>query len=306
MSTITERQMRPTMLGLVRARTVVYRRAKRCQALVLALNLVLPVASAVAAAVKPEARPAIALVGLLLGIFDVTTIDAWMKARLRVGARLQEEFDCEVLDIDWNEFVAGAKVDPEDKFEDGGRTLNETDEKRLRDWYPVVVAEAPLEVARVICQRENLVYDSSLRMTYRRLLFWLIIVFVVLVSAVNLVFNPSFISFVLALAPATPALTWALRESKRQYDTLETLARLKTESEKLLKVIIKGVDAPEARRRSRELQDAIFGHRLASSLVFEWLYNRLRPSLETKLAHGAEHWVNEYKSLIIELRTSEQ
>lgn len=297
MSIITERQLHPTMLGLLRARTLVYRRAKRCQALILVLNLLLPVASAFAAALMPDARPAIAVVALLLGVFDATTIDAWLKARLKVGAKLQEQFDCEVLDIDWNEFVAGTKVDAEDTFEDGRRTLNGSDERRLRDWYPVVVAEAPIEVARVICQRENLVYDSGLRVAYRRLLFWFVVVFVALISAAGLTFNPSFISLVLALAPATPALTWALRENKRQSDALETLTRLKAESEKLLKVTIKGVDAAEARRRSRELQDAIFGHRLASSLVFEWLYNLLRRRLEAKLVHGAEHWVSEYKML---------
>jgi SMODS-associating 4TM effector domain len=297
MSTITERQLHPAMLSLLRARTLVYRRAKRCQALFLVLNLLLPIASAVAAGLMPDARPAIAVLALLLGIFDVTTIDAWMKARLKVGAKMQEQFDCEVLDIDWNEFVAGTRVDAEDTFEDGRRTLNDTDEKRLRDWYPVVVAEVPIAVARVICQRENLVYDSGLRLAYRRLLFWFVVVFVVLLSAASVAFNPSFMSLVLALAPATPALTWALRESKRQSDTLETLTRLKTESERLLKISIKGVDAAEARQRSRELQDAIFGHRVVSSLVFEWLYNLLRPRLEGKLVHGAEHWVGEYRRL---------
>lgn len=295
MNNIPQRQLLPAMLSLVRARTLAYRRAKRCQAFVLALNLLLPVASAAAAVFMPDARPAIAVCALLLGIFDVTAIDAWMKARLKVGAKLQEEFDCEVLDIDWNEFVAGTKMDAEASYEDGCRTLNDVDEKRLRDWYPVVVAETSLEVARVICQRENLVYDSDLRVAYRRVLFWFVVVFVVVFSAASLAFNPSFMSLVLALVPAAPALTWALRENKRQGDTLETLTRLKAESEKLLKATINGVDAAEAKRRSRELQDAIFGHRLSSSLVFDWLYNLLRPRLEAKLVHGAKRWVDEAK-----------
>ena len=225
MNNIPQRQLLPAMLSLVRARTLAYRRAKRCQAFVLALNLLLPVVSAAAAVFMPDARPAIAVCALLLGIFDVTAIDAWMKARLKVGAKLQEEFDCEVLDIDWNEFVAGTKMDAEASYEDGCRTLDDVDERRLRDWYPVVVAETSLEVARVICQRENLVYDSDLRVAYRRVLFWFVVVFVVVFSAASLAFNPSFMSLVLALVPAAPALTWALRENKRQGDTLETLTR---------------------------------------------------------------------------------
>ncbi|MBT2303411.1 hypothetical protein J7E70_23455 [Variovorax paradoxus] len=298
MSTIAERQLRPEMLNLVRARTLVYRRAKQCQALVLGLNLTLPVASAVASAFMPTARPAIALVAVILGIFDVTVIEGWIKSRLKVGARLQEEFDCEVLDIDWNEFVAGAKVDAEETFEDGRRTLGTDGEKRLRDWYPTSVADIPVEVGRLICQRENVVYDSDLRLAYRRLLFWFIVAFVVVATAVSLAINPSFISFVLASMPAAPALTWALRERSRQGETIETLIRLKAESEKLLKAAITGIDPVEGRRRSRELQDAIFGHRSTGSLVFEWLYNRVRPHLESKLVHGAEYWVNLYKKVV--------
>ena len=80
MNNIPQRQLLPAMLSLVRARTLAYRRAKRCQAFVLALNLLLPVVSAAAAVFMPDARPAIAVCALLLGIFDVTAIDAWMKA----------------------------------------------------------------------------------------------------------------------------------------------------------------------------------------------------------------------------------
>lgn len=290
--------MRPPMLRLIRARTLVLKRLKRCQALVLVLNLLLPVASAAATAFMPEARPTIALVAVMLGIFDVTMIDGWMKSRLKVGARLQEEFDSEVLDIDWNEFVAGTKVDAEDTFEDGARTLSDAEEKRLCGWYPPVVAEVPIEIGRLICQRENLVYDSGLRQAYRTVLFWSVMVFVGVFSAISLAINPTLISVVLALVPAVPALTWALRENKRQADTIETLTRLKTESEKLLKEEVTRTDISRARRKSRDLQDAIFGHRVTSSLVFEWLYKVRRTRLESQLTDGVGHWVAEYKKSI--------
>jgi hypothetical protein len=296
MNDITERQLRPTMLSLVRSRTLIYWRAKRCQAAMLVLTLSLPVFAAMASALMPSARAAIATAAVLIGIFEVTSIDRWMKTRLKEGAKLQEQFDCEVLDIEWNEFLAGAPVDAEVSYEGAHKELSAADEQRLRDWYPTIVANAPLEVARLICQRENLVYDSDLRVVYRRVLFWAVILFIAAVSLFALSFNPTFELLVLGvLVPAAPALTWALRENKRQSDTLETLARLKTESERLLKATLKGAKRAEARARSRELQDAIFNHRLTSSLVFEWLYNFLRPRLESKLVHGAEHWVNEFK-----------
>lgn len=296
MNGITERQLLGPMLDLVRARRLVYRRAKRCQGALVTVTLLLPVAAALSSALWPAARPAVALFAVLLGIFEVTSIDRWMKARLKEGAKLQEQFDCQVLDISWNEFVVGAQVDAEDVFENACENLSASDEQRLRDWYPMVVADAPIEIARLICQRENLVYDSEMRIAYGRVLLWSIVCFVGVAGAAGLYFNFTFTTFVLgALVPAAPALTWALRERKRQTDTVETLARLKTESENLIRFTMKDQDPAKARGRARELQDAVYSHRLTSSLVFEWLYRRLRPRLESKLSHGAAYWVDEYR-----------
>ena len=296
MNEITERQLRPAMLDLLRARRLIYRGAKRYQAGALILTFSLPVAAAIASAWYPVARPFIATIAVLFGVFEVTTIDRWLKARLKCAAKLQEEFDCDVLDIHWNEFLAGSKVDAEVTYEIGHAPLDAADERRLRDWYPTAVAEVPIEVARLICQRENLVYDSDLRLALSRIILWVLVGFVVLGCLAAVMLEASFPSIVLGLfVPTAPALTWALRENKRQADTLETLTRLKSESENLLRATLKGCDPGEARVRSRELQDAIFTHRVTSPLVFEWLYNRLRPRLEAKLVHGAERWVEESK-----------
>ncbi len=296
MNDIPEKQLRTAMLSLIRARTLVYRRAKLCQSVVIAITLLLPVMAATAAVLMPSARAAIATAAVLIAVFDATFIDRWMKARLKEGAKLQEQFDCEVLDIHWNEFLTGVPVDAEAVYENGHKKLSDFDELRLRDWYPTVVATAPIEVARLICQRENLLYDSSIRVSYRCLLLWAVVVYVAAVVMLSAITSLDFSNVVLTyFVPAAPALIWAIRESNRQSDTVDTLSRLKVESEKLLKAAIQGITPHDARTRSRELQDAIYNHRVSSTLVFEWLYNFLRPRLESRLIHGAEHWVNEFK-----------
>jgi pimeloyl-ACP methyl ester carboxylesterase len=97
-----------------------------------------------------------------------------------------------VLDISWNEFVVGARFDAEEVFENAREILRAGDEERLRDCYPTVVADAPIEVARLICQRENLVYDSELRIAYGRVLFWSIVWFIGVTGAAGLYFNFTF------------------------------------------------------------------------------------------------------------------
>jgi hypothetical protein len=46
---------------------------------------------------------------------------------------------------------------------------------------------------------------------------------------------------------------------------------------------------------SRDLQDAIFSHRVSSPLVCNWLYSGLRSGLEQQMAGGFEHSVDEFR-----------
>ena len=96
------------------------------------------------------------------------------------------------------------------------------------------------------------------------------------------------------MAPATPVLMWAAREDRRKLDTVEMLERLKLESEKFWKQSLDGAALEEVAVCSRELQDAIFNHRVSSPLVFDFLYKRRRSDLEAEMNAGAEHLVSEF------------
>jgi hypothetical protein len=72
--------------------------------------------------------------------------------------------------MDWNTFLVGSRIDPEDVFADACRSSATRTSKRLMNWYPLAVKELPLHLARLVCQRTNLWYDSALRKRYRRVL----------------------------------------------------------------------------------------------------------------------------------------
>ncbi len=57
-------------------------------------------------------------------------------------------------------------------------------ESKLRDWYSDIDDTAPLVLARIVCQRTNLWYDSSLRRSYGKLLVWFVVLVVVLLIVV--------------------------------------------------------------------------------------------------------------------------
>ena len=165
------------------------------------------------------------------------------------------------------------------------------------NWYPLAVRELPLHLARLVCQRTNLWYDSALRKRYRRVLLTGCVVLVAVAGFTSLAIDHTMTTFVLStLAPMTPVMIWALRECNRQAATVELLDRLNDEVKKLWDRSRSGATEQEISTRSRELQDAIFNHRASSPLIFDWVYNLLRRQMEERMNAGADHWVSELRA----------
>lgn len=297
MNHIIKTQNQDKMLSLLRARSRIYSRAKRIQGAILLVTLLLPLLSLAAASLIPNAKAYIALVSIFIGVGELLAIDRWHKGRMKCAAKLQEEFDCAVLDMPPNDFLVGGNVDHEEVFELSQKPFDEDGERRLQNWYPLAVGQIPLPLGRILCQRENLLYDSSVRTTYGVVLTWGLTALVALLAFYSLAMDLKIEALVLTVVvPAMPVITWALREKHRQKDTVETLARLKSESEKLWKAVLAGMDPAAAGERSRELQDAIFSHRVSSPMVFDFLYRYKRSDLEAQMNAGALHLVTQYQS----------
>ena len=296
MNEIDKKQMQPRMLNLLRARTLIYRRAKNYQACGLLISLGLPLTGLAAAVFTSAPKPFIALFALTFSYLEVLFFDPWFRTQLKTAAKLQEDFDCTVLGMDWNAFLAGSRVDPEHVFEDACRTLSAKDEKRLLDWYPLIAKGLPLHLARLVCQRTNIWYDSTLRKRYRMVLLFGSISLMFLVGMCSLWIDPTMTSFVLStLAPMTPVMIWALRERNRHAATCELLDRLNEDVKKLFEKSRAGATEQEISTRSRELQDAIYNHRVSSPLIFDWIYNRLRSRMEEGMNVGAAELVEQLR-----------
>lgn len=297
MNEIDKRQVEPRMLDLLRARTLIYRRAKNFQAAGLVISLGFPIVGLIVSALLLPWKPFIALAALIFSFLEVLLLDRWQRAQLKNAAKLQEDFDCAVLQMGWNPFLVGNRIDPEDVFADACKKLSDRDEQRLINWYPLAVKELPLHLARLVCQRTNLWYDSALRKRYRVVLLSGCVVLIAVAGFTSLAIDHTMTTFVLStLAPMTPVMIWALRESNRQTATCEFLDRLNEEVKKLWDRSRSGATEQEISMRSRELQDAIYNHRASSPLIFDWVYNLLRRKMEERMNAGAEHWVSELRA----------
>lgn len=286
---IEERQNSAAMLKLLRARRRVYAWVKALQRGYFLVTLALPVVSLFVAAYYDEARPGLSLFALIVGALDAMFFDPWRKRQVKLAARIQEEFDCNVLDLEWNKFIAGAHVSPEDIEQYGGRPLDAKGEASLKDWYPADARQLPLHLARLVCQRANLWYDSKLRRTYRFSLWLLTAVYLTALMIFGRDLPLS--DFILAvLVPFGPFFTWVIREQHRQADTIALVDRLFSEIEASLAQFSRPQSEDSA--RARELQDAIFAHRANSPLVSDLVYWYKRNELETQMQVAARDFIS--------------
>ncbi|QDZ28700.1 S-4TM family putative pore-forming effector [Noviherbaspirillum sp. UKPF54] len=296
---IPAKQSHPDFVALLRARYRNYRAAKRAQGSFVFLTIAIPMFSVLLAPTYPQLKPYLALAAVILLLLDVGFIDPLQKDWMKRGAKLQEEFDTKVLGIPWNRFVAGAMVDREDVHTDSAKPLPLKRESELVPWYEPCVGAVSLSFGRLICQRTNITYDARLRRRYSSAMLYGAVALFFVAFLFGLAFQLDVSGLLLTVVvPFTPLFSWALREYRKQIDTVAALTSLKSESEKLWERALSGASSAELEKVSRELQDAIYQHRVRSPLVFDWVYDRLRNKNEGEARHAAQHLVAQAKTFL--------
>jgi len=291
---IVSRQNLPDNIKKLAAQRHFYSRAKKLAAIQTSLDVLSPIAGAVAVVLRPDTDVWAATAGIAIALLDTIWLEPRQSGIRELGANVQEEFDCNVLQLSWNTPLTGEHVSAEDIHE-AFTAYTPSKSAPLEDWYPKAVATLPLYQARLICQRTNSWWDSKLRRRYCGWILGTLSVVIACVVVLGLMNDMSLRKVVLAiLAPLLPAILWAAREYKRQKDTALRSDRLKAYGESLWAQIVKN-EVPEldVSKRSRELQDAILIRRQESAPVFDWIYKLLRSKQEEQMNIGAQKMVDE-------------
>lgn len=255
------------------------------------------VASAFAVLAFPAIKGVAAGWGILVTLADICWLTPWQKRLRNEATRIQEAFDCDVLELPWNDLKAGSRPDPEfvkeqcDKYQRWGREM-----PPLSNWYAPVVDELPLHVGRIACQRSNCWWDSKQRRRYAVWILGAVVAVFVTVLAVAFCGRLTIEDFVLkVIAPLAPALVIGVRQFFEQVEAASRLDKLKEHSEQLWRDALAGESETEATNRSRNLQDEILENRRKSPLVFESIFKRLRPSFEKQMNFGVAELVEQAK-----------
>lgn len=287
-------QNKPGRLELLRAQRLFYGRAKLYQSLFAFMALLLPGIGVLFGAGVPALRPFLAFGSILVLLVDVGIFSRLQRENCKRGAKVQEQFDTEVLQLNWNRLVAGSRVDAEEVRDIATGPLPEAEKERLENWYEPVFSKLPLPLGRLLCQRTNVTYDMRVRKTYSGILLSAAVLLVVLLTCIGLHQGLTVNELILTMyLPALPLAAFVLREHRKQGDTIESLTTLKAEVEKAWDKALGGASFAELTTTARALQDAIYRHRVSNPLVFDWLYNWLRKRNEDLTRHAADKFVVE-------------
>jgi hypothetical protein len=251
------------------------------------------VASAFLVLVAPSFKGIAAVWGILVTLTDLFLLTPWQKRLRDSGARIQEAFDCDVLELPWNELKAGKPPDPElvkeqsDKYGKCGERM-----PSLTNWYAPVVDDLPIQIGRIACQRSNCWWDSKQRRCYACCVIAGVSLVFVVVLGLSLGGSFTIEDFVLkVIAPLSPALLLGIRQYSEQIEAATRLDRLKEHSESLWNDALSGESATDVTTRARNLQDEIFENRRKSPLVFDRIYRWLRPDYEVQMNFGVAELV---------------
>lgn len=284
----SERQNDEESLRLLRARQATFFRASAVLIAQMVTTVALPIGGAIYGLFDAEVRPFVAFFSLLATLVDIVVLDRSMKRYLTRSAKIAEEFDCRVLDIEWNAAVAGERLDRE-RLRDADSSYGpQIKDSKLRDWYPVSDGQS-VPLARFLCQRANAVYDSSLRIVYATCLIWAVVTILVGFGLAAFAQNIPFRGLALALVPAAPIVVWTLREYFRNRDVVASQKALKGVLGGLIDRVKSGaLSEEEAKRSSRLVQDAHYVRRSASPVLLPGIYQLSRSRLEREMKLAAE------------------
>lgn len=287
----TEQNM-PRQLKRLAAQRQIYGRAKAVFAVQATIGGPVAIFITLLVAAYPSVKGFGALFGISAALADVIWLTPWQRRLRDLAARIQEEFDCDVLDLPWND-VKAARPDPEtvkrysDRYTKRSRTP-------LRNWYAHCVDEIPIHMGRVACQRSNCWWDSHQRRVYAVSVLGLLLATALVALGLAMAGGITVEEFVLKVAaPLAPAVLLAVRQFTEQRESAERLDNLKTHAESLWRQCLNGLAPEEGRLRSRALQDELLDSRRKSPLIFDWIFRLLRPTFEGQMKVGVQQLVSE-------------
>src|SRR5438105_2857181 len=257
MNTIPEDQNSNKHLNQLGAASQFHLKGKRLVLLENILTLLIPLLSFLINQFFDTFKPYAALYGILIAIIDPAVFERLRRDWIIQAAKIKELFDCQVLRLEWDNLVAGDQPGEEIIVEEAEHfKRNQQAFAKLKNWYPEIVGELPLCLARLACQRANFWWTSRLRSHYSVGIYIAGALMLIVIIVVGLAEHMTLEEFVISiLAPLTPLFQTLIREYYKQREIISSFDNLMVHATRLWNgAINKQFSVDHLDKESRRLQ----------------------------------------------------
>lgn len=229
-------------------------------------------------------------------LIDNLVITALINQLRQKASSVQEMFDCDVLNVEWNKILVGEKPHNEEVNKFYKKYLGRVkDLSNLKNWYAISIGEIKTNAAKLICQRSNFYYDFALRNYFIRWVIGIAVTLLIIIVFSSCCNDVSIRTlFIAGIFPYLPILSMALKLYNEHTTSIKNLESLKSTINSAWSTLIKGEAVSE--QTIRQIQDRIFLNRKSNPLIPDKIYNKLRSNLEEQMYYSVNLLVEEYKT----------
>nr|WP_298920801.1 S-4TM family putative pore-forming effector [uncultured Nostoc sp.] len=207
MNNIPQEQNTQQQLDKLAAQRQLYSDAKALQIISVVISVPLVIAWSISVAILPKMSVYAGLWGIIVTFLELLIFSRLQNSTQEKAAKIQQIFDCEVLQFNWLNLNCGIRIEPETIIDASTRFKHkDPNYSTLKNWYAVSVGKLPIHEARIICQRSNIWWDAQLRRRYSKWVIFVLVTLSIIVFLIGLIGGLTLEKFLLAvLAPLTPA-----------------------------------------------------------------------------------------------------
>ena len=291
---IIERQNDQSILDKLSAQRKLYDMAKKLRTLRFVLCVVIIVCLSIARLILSECHEieSALIIVTTMALISEPILERYIDKYRTLAAQIQQRLDNELYGFEWDDCVCGKEPSDEVVCDYKEAIINE----KLYNWYDVNIGNVQDEnVAVLLCQRENISYDSRLREWYVILNAW---------TAAILIFIVVYLSFaegwdlmtvlVFGVIPAIPIAEWFISIFKDNSVDKEHLESLELLVMKETNKVLAGRDV--TKKTLMKIQNLLYLHRKSGFLIPNWFYHFKRKKSERRSAYSVQEFLKKYNN----------
>jgi len=295
MNNINTKQNEQKQLEKLAAQREIYSYAKRLYVLQICLTVLVPILLFIISSIWSDVLIYSALFGVVIFIMDGIMLQPIIKGLKLKAAKIQELFDCEVLELETSPLKIVNDIAVEEVLLNyNAHNKIKTNIEKIRDWYPTNIKALPISIARIICQRANCWWDSKLRIRYSNFLKYFGLAVFIILFIYAFISKVDLMTFTLYLSGLIPFFQFCNKECIEHREAALRLNELVKYSQDIWEYALENSeDYYRLKLNSRRLQDEIYEHRCKSPLILDRFYNLFRDQNEILMNRTSEILIEE-------------